>query len=160
MTNPSEGPEPRRADPLARLGDWLVAAILVGMGYAAWLTPLPGEPDAGPASGRIQRVTLVLLALVSAFLWLQLRAALRSLRRMDELLTDVRFGSGTRRDRDAVDILVRALRAPDEKARETALRTLRKISGIDLGADPGPWETWWKAARSTFVRPGPQPGKK
>ncbi len=145
---------------LARLGDWTVAALMVGMGYASWLSALPGEEGADPAAGRIHRVTLALLSLVAAGLWLQLRAAQRDLRRMDELLTDVRFGSGTRRDRDAVDILVRALRAPDDRARETALRTLRKISGIDLGADPAEWEKWWSASRTTFVRMGPPPGKK
>ncbi len=108
------------------------------------------------------------LLLIVGWQALSLRSVHRDLRRMEELLVDVRFGTGVRRDRDAVDILVKALRTPDERARETALRTLRKISGVDLGAEPEPWEAWWRAARATFVRPGnqplpapgPRPGKK
>lgn len=75
-------------------------------------------------------------------------------RELEAAVDDLRFGSGARRDREAVDILVKALRAPDGRARETALRTLRKISGLDFGTDAGQWEEWWRAARSTFVRAG------
>lgn len=149
-----------RPGALSTAVDFLVFLALCVPGILVLRLPLPGEEGATPRDVVIHRAALLVLSVAAGWLWLDSRRTRRLLRRMDDLLTDVRFGEGTRRDRDAVDILLRALRTPDARARETALRTLRKISGLDLGEDPAPWEEWWRAARSSFVRPGPPPGKK
>jgi hypothetical protein len=145
--------------PLARAGDWLLAGSLALSGLLVGI--------AGPALGlesddhrRTLETVLALACLVLAWLAFRVRRMGRSLRAVEELMADVRFGPGTKRDREAVDILVQALRVSDESARTTALRTLKKISGLDLGDDAGTWEEWWSVARSTFVRPGPRPGPK
>ena len=147
-----------RDRPLSVAADWFIAAWLVVLGTGVVVShSLFGEGPEGQV--RALRVATGVLCVVVAMLYVLVRRTRRDLRRLDELLTDVRFGSGTRRDRDAVDILVTALRTSDERARETALRTLRKISGLDLGPDAGPWEIWWRAARKTFVRaPAGAPG--
>ena len=153
METPPEG-----SSRLSAVADIVIAA---GLGLLAAGVVLAPYISGGGAEAEVRalRVSVAILCVITAVLWLLVRRAGRDLRRMDELLTDVRFGSGTRRDRDAVDILVRALGTPDARARETALRTLRKISGLELGPDPGPWEQWWAAARPTFVRSGAPPEK-
>jgi hypothetical protein len=148
MEPPAEEP-----GPFARRAELLVALALVVTALYVWLGPLLGADPEDQA--RSQRVTLAILCLLAAYQWLQLRRTRRALARTEDLLQDVLFGAGTKRDRDAVDILVQALRSPDARGRETALRTLRKISGMDLGDEAGAWEQWWAVARSTFTRPGP-----
>jgi hypothetical protein len=143
-------------DGIAKSVDWIgVAALtsiafLVGFGESLF----GGSPE---ERQRAQRIAVGLLCFLCAFLWFHVRRLGRRVRDAEDLLADVRFGPGTKRDRDAVDILVQALRVSDPGARETALRTLKKISGLDLGADPRPWEEWWSAARSSFVRAGGPP---
>ena len=151
METPPAGPS--RLSSVADIG---IAAGLGALGAGVLLAPHFAEGGAD-AEVRTLRISVAVLSIFTAALWILVRRAGRELRRMEELLTDVRFGAGTRRDRDAVDILVQALRTTDARARETALRTLRKISGLDLGPDPVPWEQWWTAARPTFVRSGAPP---
>jgi len=122
----------------------LLAAVLVAFG--------PRLGQSGEDHARVLRVVVAALCVALGLLLVLVRSLRRDLLAMDELLDDVRFGAGTKRDRDAVDILVRALRAPDERAREAALRTLRKITGADHGEDAGAWEAWWRASRGTFTR--------
>lgn len=145
--------------PATRVADWGVSLALAFA--AVYSTFTESLFDAAPGEQQqVQRIAVGLLCLLSAYLWVQVRRSRRELRRFDELLADVRFGPGTKRDRDAVDILLRALRGPDAVARQTALRTLKRISGLDLGEDPAAWEGWWSAARSTFTRAGDGPGPK
>ena len=142
--------EPGRPSALVRFAD---GVVLVGVILAAVLVafgPRLGQSEDDHA--RVLRVVVATLCLALGLLLVQVRSLRRDLLTMDALLDDVRFGVGTKRDRDAIDILVRALRAPDAHAREAALRTLKKISGVDLGDEPGEWEKWWSGARSTFTR--------
>jgi hypothetical protein len=142
--------DPGRPSALVRFADGMVlvgillAAVLVAFG------PRLGQSEDDHA--RVLRVVVAALCVALGLVLVQVRSMRRDLWAMDALLDDVRFGAGTKRDRDAVDILVRALRAPDAHAREAALRTLRKISGVDLGDDPAKWEAWWTGSRSTFTR--------
>ncbi len=142
-----------RERPLSRLGDWLGVAALaltaVAVDFGGRLLGASPEDQQG-----ILRLAVAVLCLLCAYLWVQVRRTRRGLARVDDLLTDVLYGSGTKRDREAVDILILALRGPDSRGRETSLRTLRKLAGVDLGEDPRPWEDWWAASRPTFTRPG------
>ena len=145
--------------PAARAADALLAGALAVSGLLAGLgRPLLGL--GGPENVQVLETVLALSCLLSAWLVFRVRRMGRRLRAIDELMADVRFGPGTKRDREAVDILVQALRVSDAGARATALRTLKKIAGIDLGDDSAAWEEWWTVARSTFVRPGPPPAAK
>jgi hypothetical protein len=144
-------PDPAAPHPFVRVAD---AAILVAIfGVSALLVFGPRLGQTPEDQDRVLRVVAAALCLLYGIVLLQVRGLRRQILVMEDLLQDVRFGAGTKRDRDAVDILVTALRAPDGRARETALRTLRKLSGVDLGPDPAAWEEWWRAARGTFTRP-------
>ncbi len=139
-----------RAGRLAsRVADVVVVATLAALALGVLY-----DPESGEAADRRLRWAVAALAGSTAILWILLQWTRRTLAEVGELLADVRFGSGTRRDREAVDILVRALRTPEAAVRETALRQLRRITGQDLGDDPGAWAKWWAAARGGFSRGG------
>jgi hypothetical protein len=143
-------PEDERPHPIVRIVD---VSLLIGVALVVILLvfgPRIGQSPEDQSS--LLRVVASGLCLVLVFLLFQVRDLRRKVLVMDYVLDDVRFGAGTRRDRDAVDILIRALRTPDAEVRETAQRTLRKLCGKDLGKDPEVWEAWWKASRSTFTR--------
>jgi Arc/MetJ family transcription regulator len=143
----------------AKISDLAVVGGLMVMGFSAWLLPRFVEVTLEAEIVRLRIAVFVLCAFVAG-LWILVRRLQRGFRLVDEMLADVLFGAGTKRDREAVDILVRALKSPDPAARESSLRMLRKISGLELGEDPKAWEEWWTVARATFTRPGPQPAKK
>ena len=163
MPTPDAGPS---EEDRPTLGDRLLVLAIFVIGC------LPGLAGLFPHHGETEYyarvrlallgVSVMMLAAVTGMLWLYLQRTRRRLAAMDELLDDFRFGQGTKRDREAVDILVRALRQEDPEVRETALRTLRKITGHDLGPDARRWEAWWTGARSAFTRAtsAPAPGKK
>ena len=144
--------------PIAKIADSLLLAAIFALAlFLVWLPRVGLEIE---QQDRILRIVAAALCLAFGIVLVQVRGLRREILVMEDLLQDVRFGAGTKRDRDAVDILVRALRTPDARAREAALRTLRKISGQDLGEDPAAWESWWNAARATFTRGGTAPAKK
>ena len=103
-----------------RILDGTIAASVFLLGIAVYF-------DAQEA-----RLVVTVLCVFCAVLWLHSRRLERKIAHFDELLTDVRFGEGTKRDRDAVDILVRAMETNDPGVRETALKTLRKITEQDF----------------------------
>jgi hypothetical protein len=149
-------PPPEEDGPSERIADWTFAGFLVLLGFFVGFGM--GFLGLGSDAENWSRSFVIyILCLFAAYLVFQIRRMRRRMLAMEELLADVRFGPGTKRDREAVDILVRALRVSDAGARETALRTLRKLSGFDLGDEPGAWEVWWTASRATFVRMGPAP---
>jgi hypothetical protein len=150
-------PAPETDSLLSRGADWFIAGVFCTAGLLVAFGP--GLLDLSPEYEKgLHQGVLYGLCLFMAYVYLQVRRLRRRVVAAEDLLADVRFGPGTKRDRDAVDILLHALRTSDANARETALRTLRKITGLDLGEDPRPWEEWWSVARNTFVRMGGAPG--
>ena len=143
--------DPESAEKWGRAIDAMI--LILGLAVAGFLMFGSGV-ERGPAT-----VVVAMLCVGLALLGAEVRALRRQVARMEDLLSDVRFGAGTKRDRDAVDILIRALRTPDPEVQETALRTLRKLCGQDLGKHPEAWETWWKVSRATFTRAAPAPQK-
>lgn len=153
-------PDPAAPHPFVRIADAALLVTILAIAALLFYGPRLGQTPEDQA--RLLRVVVAALVLALGLVLIQVRALRREILVMEDLLSDVRFGAGTKRDRDAVDILVRALRVPDPHARETALRTLRKLSGMDLGDDPRAWETWWEVSRATFTRDsaaGPAPKK-
>jgi hypothetical protein len=65
---------------------------------------------------------------------------------METVLTAFQQGGFPRRESEAVDILIAALRGRSESAREAALRQLRRLTGQDFGLKADAWEQWWKTA--------------
>ncbi len=69
---------------------------------------------------------------------------------------------GRRDDREAVDILLQGLSAPDPEVRERAHHHLVRLTGQQLPPDPERWQAWWAAHREGFVArggaAGPSPG--
>ncbi|MHC4822023.1 MAG: HEAT repeat domain-containing protein [Planctomycetota bacterium] len=135
-------------DRTSRLLDIVIAVSILALGAAVFF------------ESQEIRLVVVVLCVFCAVLWLHSRRLERQLAHFDDMLTDVRFGEGTKRDRDAVDILVRAMETPDPNVRETALKTLRKITEQDFGHDADQWQKWWIVARPTFKRPTPLKKKK
>ena len=135
---------------LARVAD--AALIVTALTVVALLVFGPRLGHETEDQVRLLRVVAAGLSLLLVLVFIEVRALRRQVLVMEDLLSDVRFGAGTKRDRDAIDILVRALRVSDAATRETALRTLRKLAGQDLGDKSEAWEAWWKASRETFTR--------
>jgi hypothetical protein len=137
-----------------RLFAWVLAFGIAGLGVSVLIV---GRGDEDPsAREQFLRVAVAVLSFWSAALWLALQRMRHDMDRLEDLLEDVRMGAGVKRDRDAVDILVKALRTPDAGTAGKALANLRRISGLDLGEDPSEWEEWWRNARGTFVRLRPR----
>ncbi len=85
------------------------------------------------------------------------RLRARVLDLMEEVLK-IFYGPNFRRDREAVDILVRAMSSPQADVRNTAREHLVRLTGENLGADGPAWETWWAEKRATYRSPGaPRP---
>ncbi len=64
------------------------------------------------------------------------------------------YGPNFRRDREAVDILVRAMNSPQTDVKKTAREHLVRLTGADQGDDAARWESWWTEKRATFRSPG------
>ncbi|MCA9321454.1 MAG: HEAT repeat domain-containing protein [Planctomycetes bacterium] len=54
-------------------------------------------------------------------------------------------------------ILVAAMTKEARRNRFAIARALRKLTGLDLGAEPGPWEGWWRATRRHIETSGGTP---
>ena len=67
-----------------------------------------------------------------------------------EALNMMLYGPDYRRQRDAVDVLVRTLRARDERARKLAVESLERMTGQSFGTDADAWEEWWTENRGRF----------
>jgi hypothetical protein len=60
---------------------------------------------------------------------------------------------GAIRERRALEALVARVRHPDPCVRASARESLVRLTGEDLGTDPGAWERWWDGAGEGFEFP-------
>lgn len=131
----------------AACGLLALCLFLVGFVEPVRQRLLPGD-----ALVRFLAVSVGFLALVAGSLLLDLaRTRARLLPALEELLRAF-YGESFRQDREAVDILVRALESEDPTARAAALRNLERLTGQAFGEDVDAWRRWWEANRSTFRR--------
>lgn len=75
--------------------------------------------------------------------------------RMAELMegmNDLLYGKDHRRDREAIEILLRSLASEDPETRATAHKHLVRLTGQQFAADPKVWESWWAAHQRTWSR--------
>ena len=77
----------------------------------------------------------------------------RNLVLMETMLAAFRDNQVARRDVDAIDILVAALRATSDDTRAVARRQLRRLTGMDHGEDAEAWERWWESQREGWAGP-------
>jgi len=77
-----------------------------------------------------------------------------------EALQKLIYGPDYRKQREAVDLLVRAVGTKNEAARRVAVEKLEELTGQSFGEDRGAWQRWWEANRSRFrARPGSWPAQ-
>lgn len=158
--DPPTGEAPRSADAPAaddrphRARGPSARPVLAGFGLVFLLAAF------WPAALRVIDENFGIVRLISAALgfgFLYLVTVSREVARTRERLLDLMeqvlklfYGPNFRRDRQAVDILVRGMRSSDVGVQRSSLQHLRRLTGEDKGDDPDAWEEWWLSARSTF----------
>ena len=68
-----------------------------------------------------------------------------------EALNQLLYGKDYTRDREAIELLVRALEGTDGHSRETAHRHLVRLTGLQFAPDPFVWRAWWSANEKTWT---------
>ena len=104
-----------------------------------------------------------LVATALGFLFLYTAWASRGVAHLRERLLDLAeemlkifYGPDFRREREAVDILIRAMASDKESVRRSTREHLVRLTGQDLGEDQDAWARWWESNRSTFRAPPPR----
>ena len=104
------------------------------------------------------------LATASGFLFLYVAWLARGQARLRERLLDLMeeilklfYGPNFRRDRQAIDILVRAMDSDNADVRRSSVEHLRRLTGQEFGDDRDAWVGWWSEARARFRAPGHVP---
>ena len=104
------------------------------------------------------------LAAASGFLFLYVAWLARGQARLRERLLDLMeemlklfYGPNFRRDRQAIDILVKAMESDNEDVRKSSVEHLRRLTGQEFGDDRGAWDQWWSDARGGFRTPSHRP---
>lgn len=75
-----------------------------------------------------------------------------------EGLNQLLYGKDYARDREAIELLVRALEGADPDARATAHRHLVRLTSQNFAADPRVWRAWWAANERTWAARADAPG--
>lgn len=99
---------------------------------------------------RVFALGMAVLFFYVAFLGFDIGRLRERLLDLAEQILRVFYGPNFRRERQAVDILVRALRSDDPGVRATSLSHLKRLTGQDLGDNAEAWDEWWQAHRATF----------
>ena len=126
----------------------ITPVVLILLGISVWAAPWV-IPDQG-----VMRFVVGVLCLYTAMLVFERQ-------RMEQRFTQVlgsfkqfyndRGGASPSVDQEkslqAVSILVAALKSPDSAVREAAQENLKRLTGMDFGADPAAWNEWLAKAR-------------
>ena len=72
---------------------------------------------------------------------------------MEEVLKTF-YGTNFRREREGIDILIRAMDSENASVRASSREHLMRLTGEDHGDDNSAWADWWADHRSTFRSPG------
>jgi hypothetical protein len=135
-----------------------VFLFLVGL----WVVFAPGFlgwndlRERGLESAVLRLLVGSLFVFVSGTL-IERRRTQRALGDVHEALNMLVYGRNYRRDREAVEILLRALRSKDAEVREKAWKSLRDLTGCDFALDAEVWESWWKANERRFALKSKRP---
>jgi hypothetical protein len=157
-----------KGDPLARLGPDLlppdtkrphqqrgpsvtIPLVVVGGFFVAiaFSSTLATKIDEQVGLLRCYAAGLALLCLITVRLF---RAQARTHERLLDFTEEVlklSYGPNFRREREAVDILVRALDSEQETVRATSMSHLERLTGQRF-QDARAWRDWWAEHRKTF----------
>lgn len=89
--------------------------------------------------------------LVLAALSLEKNALRLRVAELMEGLNQLLYGKDFARDREAIELLLRALEGKDATARETAHKHLVRLTGQHFAPDPLVWRAWWTANVKTWT---------
>ncbi|MEN8148533.1 MAG: hypothetical protein ABFS86_01850 [Planctomycetota bacterium] len=106
---------------------------------------------------RILQVLVGFLFLFQAVSILEKNRLRRRVHELYEGLNMLLYGKNYRRDREAIVILVNALRGKDEDVRNKAWQNLKRLTGKDFALDHEVWSTWWKANEKHFATKARRP---
>lgn len=135
----------------------VVAALLrlTLLGFGMWIAFAPGAlPEGTPV---VTRAAFTMLFVVAALLFGEMVQLKEQFGMLQKLLKATGGGPGKRDDREAIDLLIRGLSAPDPDTREKAHHHLKRLTQQDMPAQPELWQAWWAANRDAFVSPGKGP---
>ncbi len=136
------------------LSDRILAAAIVLLGL--WIV---FAPDAlGWRFLRERDLTTAALRILTGFLFLFLGVSFlerirtrKALGNVHEAMNMLVYGRNYRRDREAIRILLSALRSSDATVREKAWMSLKELTGLDMALDPAVWDSWWAANENRFA---------
>ncbi|MCG3134417.1 MAG: hypothetical protein HMLKMBBP_01723 [Planctomycetes bacterium] len=69
-----------------------------------------------------------------------------------ETMHQLLYGKDYRRDREAIEILMRSLEGGDDASKRIAVEHLRRLTGQNFAADPGVWKAWWEGSRRSWSK--------
>ena len=71
---------------------------------------------------------------------------------MMESLHTLLFGKSYKKDREAIEILLKSLETGDSSASDSAYAHLKRLTGQNFAKDPQVWRSWWNAHQKTWSR--------
>lgn len=92
----------------------------------------------------------VCFALLAALSWEKNQLRVRCAELL-EGLNQLLYGRDYASQREAIEILLRALEGRDEAARATAHQHLVRLTGQNFAADASVWRAWWSAHEKTWA---------
>ncbi|MHC4550516.1 MAG: hypothetical protein ACYTEZ_17250 [Planctomycetota bacterium] len=129
----------------------LLVVVMFGLAIYFLFAPPPGF---GESLGH--RITIPFLLVASAYMVLENLRTRTHISQLVGALRSLMGRSGTpptpKIKREAVEILLKSLRAEKESVRQTAARQLRQLTGQRLGDAADEWEQWWAANKESFGR--------
>ncbi|MFM8386408.1 MAG: hypothetical protein ACKOCB_06260 [Planctomycetia bacterium] len=132
----------------------LVVAALLRLsllGFGMWIAFAPSAlPEGTPV---VTRAALTMLFVVVALLFGDMVQLKDQFALLQKLLKATGGGPGKRDDREAIDLLIRGLSAPDADTREKAHHHLKRLTRQDMPARPELWQAWWAANRDAYLPP-------
>jgi hypothetical protein len=104
--------------------------------------------------GSETRIVLVLVGFLFLFQAVSIIEKNRMRRRIDETFEAMNmllYGKNFRRDREAIRILIHALRGKDGDVRKKAWENLKRLTGQKFALDHEVWAAWWQASEKRFA---------
>ena len=140
--------------------DRLSVVILVLVGLAVAFAPGWLGFDYLRENGWEIRLIQIMVGFLFLFQAVSIMEKNRIRRRVDELfegLNMLLYGKNYRRDREAIVILINALKGQDEGVRAKAWTNLKRLTGQDFALDHEVWSSWWKANEKHFATKARRP---
>jgi len=133
------------------LYDRLSILVLIVVGLAVAFAPGWGFLNDQGWDMRLVRILTGFLFLFQAVAIIEKNRMRRRVDDIFEALNMLLYGKNFRRDREAIVILIHALKGKHEDVRTKAWNNLKRLTGQDFAADHEVWNAWWKANERHFA---------